>query len=138
MPTTKDVMNHAPTTGVADLATAAEVVLAVALAAAVVRAVRAVAARVRVAAFVPADREAPADEVISAVLPGVHGLVAQVARAVLLGVARRVVSLGTRLAVVRRTGGVPVGMLPRNRWCLSSWRCVPIRPGLFRWPVKSS
>ena len=121
------------------MATAAEVVLAVALAAAaVVRVVRAVAARVRVAAFVPVAREAPADEVISAVLPGVHGPVARVARAVLLGVARRVVSPGTRLAVVRRTGGVPVGMLPRNRWCLLSWRCVPIRQALFRWPVKSS
>jgi hypothetical protein len=138
MPTTKDVMNHAPTTGVADLATAAEVVLAVAPAVAVVRAVRAAVARARVAAFVPVDREAPAAEVISVVLPGVHGLAVQAAPAVLQEAARRVVSLGTPLAVVRRTGAVPAGMLPRNRWCLSSWRCVPIRQALYRWRVKSS
>jgi len=144
MPTTKDVMNHAPTTGVAALATAGEVVLEVALVAAVALVVRAVVDHVQVAAFVQEVRavpEAKADGVISGGLLEVHGPVVQVALAALaapLQVVTQEVSLGIRRAVASPIGGVRGVMLHPSHWFHLNWKCVPTQPALFRWPGRSS
>ena len=141
MPTTKDVMNHAPTTGVAALATAGEVVLEVAQVAAVALVVRAVVDHVQVAAFVQEVRavpEAKADGVISGGLLEVHGPVVRAALAALLQVVTQEVSLGTRRAVASPTGGVRGVMLHPSHWFHLNWKCVPTQPALFRWPDRSS
>ena len=77
-------MNHAPMTVGAVLATAVEVVLAVAPAAGDVPAVRAAVVRVQGAASVPVVLVDPADVVISAAPPGVRDRADPVARAPVL------------------------------------------------------